>query len=276
MFKYAMCNECMKGMPWPRQCDVVAGAGYRGIEIAPFSLVNEGVEEISSLQRQKLAQSMEIAGLRCTGLHWLFTPPPEGMHFTTPDESVRRRSVDYLDKLIDFCADLQGRCMVFGSPNQRSAAKISVEQAKQYFMDGMLRVADHAEDRGVKILIESLSKDQTNVINTLAEAVRLIEKIGHPAIRTMFDFHNTADETEPADELIRKYHVYIDHVHVQEMDGQYLGKGTGRDDFVPAFQALKDVGYDGWISLEVFDFSPGHQTIARESIQTLKQIEGLL
>jgi sugar phosphate isomerase/epimerase len=60
------------------------------------------------------------------------------------------------------------------------------------------------------------------------------------------------------------------------MDGKHLGTGTAVDDFVKAFQTLKDLGYDKWISLEVFDFSPGGKRIAEESMRTLKQLEAKL
>jgi sugar phosphate isomerase/epimerase len=89
----------------------------------------------------------------------------------------------------------------------------------------------------------------------------------------MFDFHNTVDETQPMDELIREYIDNIYHVQIQEMDGTYLGTGDAVTEYVPAFQAFKDVGYDGWISLEVFDFEPGGEKIAEESMEVLQTLE---
>jgi sugar phosphate isomerase/epimerase len=56
-------------------------------------------------------------------------------------------------------------------------------------------------ERDVKILIEPLPKNSTDVINTLEEAMKIVNSINHPAISTMFDFHNTLDETEPLPEL---------------------------------------------------------------------------
>jgi len=92
----------------------------------------------------------------------------------------------------------------------------------------------------------------------------------------MFDFNNTVDETQPFDVLLRKHHKNIHHVHVQEMGGKHLGTGSAVNDYVKAFQVLKDLRYNYWISLEVFDFAPGGRTIAAESMRTLKQIEGKL
>jgi D-psicose/D-tagatose/L-ribulose 3-epimerase len=275
-FKYAMCNESMAELSWAEQCRIVGNAGYKGIEIAPFTLVREGVQEISPKKRNRMVSVMKEAGLECAGLHWLLAPPPAGLHFTTPDVAVRRKTVAYLDKLIDFCGDLGGPCMIFGSPKQRSTVGISLEEAKKYFAEGLARVADHAQKRDVKILIEPLGRSVTDIVNTLAEALQLAKQINHPAIQIVFDFHNTEDETEPFDVLLRKFYENIEHIHIQEMDGRHLGTGTAAGDYVKAFQTLKDLKYDKWMSLEVFDFSPGGKKIAEESMRTLKEIEAQL
>lgn len=275
-FKYAMCNESMQAAPFEKQCRTIAAAGYAGIEIAPFTLVQSGVGEIDTSGRRSLRHTIHDSGLVCCGLHWLFAPPPPGLHFTTPDPVVRKKAVGYLLQLVDFCADLEGEVLVFGSPQQRSTDGISVKEAKKYFSDGLHAVADHAGRRGVRILVEHLDHTQSDVVNTLAEARQLVDAVKHPAIQMMFDFHNTADENQPLGALIRQYIDLIRHVHVQEMDGRYLGSGNADTDFVGAFQALKDLGYGNWISLEVFDFSPGGQTIAVESMRVLQQIESQL
>ena len=275
-FKYAMCNESMAELSWAEQCRIASDAGYRGIEIAAFTLVEEGVQEISPTGRKEIVSVMKGAGLECVGLHWLLAPPPKGLHFTTPDAGIRRKTVAYFDSLIDFCCDLGGPYMIFGSPKQRDTRSISVEQAKKYFAEGLRTVADHAQQRGIEILVEPLGKRVTDVVNTLAEASQLAEQVNHPAIGMIFDFNNTVDETEPFDVLLRKYDKNIHHVHVQEMGGKHLGTGNAVNDYVKAFQVLKDMRYNRWISLEVFDFSPGGKTIAEESMRILKQIEGKL
>jgi D-psicose/D-tagatose/L-ribulose 3-epimerase len=283
-FKYAMCNESMaegsrlagSQMSWVEQCQIIGDAGYKGVEIATFTLVKEGVQEISPTKRKEMLSVMKNVGIECAGLHWLLAPPPKGLHFTTPDAAVRQKTIAYFDELIDFCGDLDGSCMIFGSPKQRNTRDISVEEAKKYFAEGLAAVADHAQQRGIKILIEPLGKRVTDVVNTLAEALELAEQVNHPAVQIMFDFNNTVDETEPFDVLLRKYYKHIHHVHVQEIGGKHLGTGTAVNDYVEAFQTLKDLKYDKWISLEVFDFSPGGRRIAEESMRTLKQIESKL
>ena len=275
-FKYAMCNESMAKLNWTQQCQIVGNAGYKGIEIAAFTLIKQSVEEMIPRKRKEMISAMKNAGIECVGLHWLLTPPPKGLHFTTPDSAVRQNTITYFLKLIDFCSDLGGPYMIFGSPKQRNTMGIPVEEAKKYFAEGLTIVADQAQKRSVKILIEPLGKNATDVVNTLAEALELAQQVNHPAVQIMFDFHNTTDEAEPFDVLLRKYFKHIHHVHVQETDGKHLGTGTAVNDYVKAFQTLKDLQYDKWISLEVFDFSPGGKKIAEESMRVLKQIENKL
>ena len=172
--------------------------------------------------------------------------------------------------MIDLCADLgDGGIMVFGSPMQRGATGgISRIDAMNNYSEGLAGVAPHALDRGVTILVEALPKAQCDVINSLEEAVSIVNAIGSPAVRTMFDSHNAVDEVEPHAVLVDRYFDLIRHIHVNEMDGRH--PGTGDYDFKPVFEVLRRRGYHGWISLEAFDFKPGAEKIASESLRYIK------
>ena len=272
-FKFAMCNECMQDLPWAEQCKIMSDAGYTGVEIAAFTLVQESVNELDAAQRQELVAVMNDHGLDCIGLHWLLAPPPHGLHFTTPDSALRERTVQYLADLVDFCADLGGEVMIFGSPNQRNTVGITVAEAKKHFADGLAAVADHAQNRSVKVLVETLDSSQTDVVNTMAESLEIVNMVNHPAIGTMFDYHNTLDETDSLETLVRTYFDHIEHIQIQEMDGRHLGTGSAVTDFVDSFKALRELNYDKWISLEIFDFEPGGKVIAEESMEVLKRLE---
>ena len=270
-WRYAICNEIMQDWAWPRQCSYAAEIGYQGLEVAPFTLANHA-DELSSDQRAELRETAREAGVPVIGLHWLLVTP-EGLHVTTPDETLRRRSWDYMVDLAELCADLGGEIMIFGSPGQRSSQGTSTEEAVAHLTDGLARVAPAIAEHDVKLLLEPLSSAQTDVINTVEDAVRVVEAVNHPAVSAMFDFHNTADERLPLAELVRRYANHIDHIQIQEMDGTYLGTGDAEEAFVPALRAFREIGYDGWISLEVFDFEAGPEVIASESIKTLLRME---
>ena len=109
---------------------------------------------------------------------------------------------------------------------------------------------------------------------SLDEAAVYVKQIGSPAIQTMFDSHNAVDEMEPHAVLVDRHFDIIRHVHVNEMDGKH--PGTGNYDFKPVFAVLKKRGYQGWISLEVFDFSFGAENIAAQSLRYLETEIGRL
>ncbi len=261
-FNYSICNEMFEKSDFAATCKAIKSAGFAGIEISPFTLA-ENVDQITPGRRRELADIIRSEGLRFAGLHWLLVTPP-GLHVTTADKALREKSWEYVRKVTDLCGDLGKGIMVFGSPKQRGTQGNSVAEATENFKTGLASVAPHAGDRGCTILIEALSSKETNVINTLGEAVKIVREIHHPAIQTMFDFHNTADEKEPAESLVRQYFRYIRHIHVNEMDGRYPGSGSF--DFVPAFQALADLKYSRWVSLEVFDFKPSPVEILRSTM----------
>jgi sugar phosphate isomerase/epimerase len=84
----------------------------------------------------------------------------------------------------------------------------------------------------------------------------------------MYDSHNAVDELEPHDILIERHFDLIRHIHVNEMDGKH--PAPGGFDFKPVFAALKRRNYQGWVSLEAFDFTPGAERIANDSLRYLE------
>jgi len=255
-------------------CHSIRQIGYTGIEIAPFTL-GERPSQITIAERRAHRDAIRNEGLTFVGLHWLMASPP-GLHVTTPDRSVREKSWRHVRDLIDLCADLgENGLMVFGSPKQRGTVDgLSREDATKNYVDGLESVAPHADQRGVTILVEALPVGQCGVITTLAEAVDIVNRIASPAVRTMFDTHNAVDEKEAHAILVDRYFDLIRHVHINEMDGRH--PGTGTYDFKPLFEMLRRRRYRHWVSLEAFDFTPGAETVAAESLRFIeKEVERL-
>jgi D-psicose/D-tagatose/L-ribulose 3-epimerase len=263
-FRLAVCNEVFEKRGFAESCRLLKKTGWQGIEIAPFTLAGNATL-LPPARRRELRDIIASEGLAFVGLHWLLASPA-GLHVTTPDSAVRRKSWDYVAGLIDLCADLgSGGVMVFGSPRQRSSTGgLSPAEALKNFVDGIAGIAPRAEERGVTICIEPLDSSQTDVLLTLDEAVRIVKQIDSPAVRTMYDSHNAVAEAEPHEVLVDRYFEFIRHVHVNEMDGTYP-RPDGGHDFKPVLQALKNRRYSGWVSMEVFDFSPGAERIVSEA-----------
>ena len=267
-FRHAICNEAFEKFPFGDACRAIRKAGYEGIEIAPFTLA-EDPSTIPASQRREYRSIIQSEGLRFVGLHWLMVSP-KGLHVTTPDTALRTRSWEHIRNLVDLCADLgPGGVMVFGSPNQRATTGgLTREQATRHYVDGLASVAPHAVEHGVTILVEALPKGQCDVVLTLDEAATIVQEINSPGVRTMFDTHNAVDEIEPHAVLLDRHYGLIRHVHVNEMDGKHCGAGSY--DFKPVLSVLQGRGFPGWVSLEAFDFSPGAEKLASDSLRYLE------
>jgi sugar phosphate isomerase/epimerase len=267
-FHHAMCNEAFEKYAFGDACRAIRSAGYTGIELAPYTLAGRP-EDLSPETRREYRDIIESEGLTYVGLHWIMMSP-KGLHVTTRDAELRRRSWDHVRSLIDLSSELgDGGVLVFGSPKQRcTTGGLTREEATRNFVEGLAGVAPHACAAGVTVLAEALPIGQCDVVQSLAEAAAIVREIGSPAIRTMFDVHNAVDETEPHAELVDRYFDVIRHVHVNELNGAHCG--TGSYDFKPVFEVLRRRGYSGWISLEAFDFSCGAERIANESLRHLE------
>ncbi len=274
--RFASCNE-MFGSADARglatQCRTLRNAGYEGIEIAPFTL-SDRPSALSPAARRECRDAIAQEGMCFVGIHWLMVSS-EGLHVTGPDATLRARGWERIRELVDLCADLgDGGVMVFGSPKQRgTTGGLQPAEAVEQFVEGLSGVARHAGDRGVTILVEALPLNQCDVIVNLAEAASVVERVHHPAVKTMFDTHNAVDETEPHAALIERYWPLIGHVHVNETDGRH--PGADHYNFAPVLAALQRLDYRGWVSVEAFDFSPGAARIALESLAHLKHQAGL-
>jgi sugar phosphate isomerase/epimerase len=266
--KFAICQELFEDWDWERQCRFIAEVGYTGIEVAPFSLAGR-IGEVSSQRRQELRRQAEDHGLSIIGLHWLLAKT-EGLHLTSPDPSVRKATADYLIELANACADLGGELMVFGSPKQRSLAPEMSREEGLVHAEEIFRAALPAlADRGVRLCLEPLTSNETNFLNTCAQAQELIDRIGHPNLCLHQDVKAMKlAESKPIPDLIAEYAGRVGHFHAN--DTNLLGPGMGETDFVPIFAALARAKYAGWVSVEVFDYSPGAERIARESLEAMK------
>jgi len=267
--KFAICQELFEGWEWERQCEAIASFGYTGIEVAPFTLARR-IEEVSAATRRELRSVAESHGLTICGLHWLLAKT-EGLHLTTADAAVRHATAEYLKQLAHACADLGGTILVFGSPAQRNLQPgVSREQAYENAAEVFRAVTPVLADRQVTIAMEPLTPKETDFVNTCADAVELMQRVDHPHFALHQDVKAMLSESIPIPELIEHYASVTRHFHVN--DDNLLGPGMGRTDFHPILKALQQTQYAGWVSVEVFDYRPGAEFIARTSIESMRQV----
>jgi sugar phosphate isomerase/epimerase len=268
--KYAICNETFDGWEHARVCARIAELGYTGLEVAPFTLAPL-ITDVSSEKRAELRRTAEAAGVTIIGLHWLLAKTT-GFHLTSPDASVRRKTGEYLAELARCAADLGGDILVLGSPAQRKIPDGHTrEQAADFALDAVSHCLKALDATGVKLCLEPLTPKETDFMNTAADAVALIDRLGHPNVKLHLDVKAMTAEPKSAPDTIRAFAAHTYHFHAN--DPNLRGPGFGDADFRPIFAALTETKYSGWVSVEVFDYTPDPDTIARESIRYMKGCE---
>lgn len=269
--KISICNELFQGWPIEKVFEYAALLGYDGVEIAPYTLA-DSVTEISPKRRKAIRRAAEENGIEIVGLHWLLAKP-EGLYINHPDEIIRIQTQEYIEALIHFCADIGGKILVHGSPHQRTVQEGWGFQEAWDFAKETFRVClKTAQKRNVLYCIEPLAHNSTNFINTVGEAVQLLKEIRHPNFKMVFDCRcASVEERSISEALLQALESrYLRHVHVNDASGR--GPGFGEMPFIPLLKMLIKYSYKGYISVEVFDFSPDPQTIASRSIGYLRGI----
>jgi sugar phosphate isomerase/epimerase len=268
--KYAICNETFEGWDHERVCRFAAQAGYTGLELAPFTLAPL-ITDVPAERRRQLRQQAEAEGISIIGLHWLLAKT-QGFMLTSPDAEVRQRTGQYLTELVRACRDFGGEILVLGSPLQRKVPPgCTRQQAEEFAADSIRHVLPELEKSQVYLCLEPLAPTEADFLQTAAEGLHLRDRIGHPRVQLHLDVKAMSSETKPVPAVIREFAPWMRHFHAN--DANRRGPGFGNVDFVPIFQALKDVKYAGWVSVEVFDYSPDPETIARESIRYMRECE---
>jgi sugar phosphate isomerase/epimerase len=267
--KFGICSEIFK--EWNDMGRTIAYAkevGYDGLEIAPFTLA-QYVTDISAKTRREIVAKAQETGVEIVGIHWVLVGP-DGVHINHPDQTVREKTAQYLIDLARFCGDVGGKVMIFGSPKQRTILEgLTYQQAFDYTVEAFEKALPACAERGVTICMEPLTHLETNFCTSAEETVRLIKRINHPNFRLLLDTKAMAFEKEGRAATIRKYAKYLAHYHAN--DENLNGPGWGDVDFGPIFAALRNINYQGYVSVEVFKFEPGPEAIATRSLEYMRR-----
>lgn len=269
--QFAICNEIFQGWSLDKTFHFAASAGYDAVEIAPFTLA-ETVADISADQREAIRENAARAGIQISGIHWVLVKPT-GLYINHPDHSIRDRTRDYFCELVDFCADIGGRFMVVGSPKQRNVMDgVSHGQAWQWALDTFREPVARAEKRGITLCLEPLSPVETNFINTAAQAIQFVQQLESPHFKIILDVKAMSSESKPITRIIQESAPHVGYFHAN--DPNLKGPGFGSVDFKPIAGTLTEIGYKGFVSVEVFNFDDGPEAIAQKSLDCLKTAFG--
>ena len=219
---------------------VACGMAYLEANVSSF-LVPEDSEEAFAAQRAK-ADSL---GLPIETANGFF---PREILVVGPDADLER-ALRYSETAIRRASEAGLKILVLGSSRSRSIPEgFSREEAEEQFLSLLKGMAPAAEKYGVIVAIEPLQESETNFINTVKEGAEMARRTGSPNIAVIADFFHMAREAEPVTDIVDAADKLV-HCHIAEV-GNRTPPGVDGDDFTPYFKALKQIGYDGRISIE--------------------------
>jgi len=255
-----------KGGPfvfWDGLADGFARAtklGFDAVEIFPSS-----AEELDAREIKRLCagHNLKIAAIG-TGAGWV----KHKLRLTDPDAAVRRRAIEFIAAIVDFAADF-GAPAILGSMQGRWEGSVTREQALGWLAEALEQLAPRAHAAGVPFLYEFLNRYETNLFNRVADSLEFLKSLRTQNVQLLCDlFHMNIEEADIAAAL-RLAGPKLGHVHFADSNRHAIG--MGHTDMKPVMAALRDIGYAGYLSAEVFAL-PDSQSAAAQTINSFRQL----
>lgn len=212
---------------------------YGGIEL---------IRSVSELSVEEIRQAFQGTGIRPC-----IIPAAPGRDLVALERTTRREALETALTRIEIAAAIgaPGLLLALYQPPQYpdlSPAFTPHELQRRVFVAQLHELAPAAERAGVQLVLEPLNRYETSFLRSLSDGVRLCQEVGSPALRIMADFFHMQLEEAQVPASIREAAAYLVHVHVADSNREQPGRG--HLDFRPGFRALKEIGYDGPLSLE--------------------------
>ena len=240
------------GSSTPGAADQVR-AGLSALSRAGYDFAEMTVQSLTRLSEEQFAEVRQAIGESALRVPAFNSFIPGSLKLTGPDASESEQD-EYLDLALQRVKAVGGELIVFGSGAARSVpAGFPVERGLEQIRRFLERCGQYAAKYGVTIVIEPLNGKESNVINTVREAMALAEELGHPQIKVLADSYHMDLEKEPfavVEEAASKG--LLSHVHISGRDRRFPGTADEREeiDFAQLFRALQRSGYSGGISAE--------------------------
>jgi len=256
------CALHFAGVDYPKGVKLAAAAGFDAYEISPWLPRRLTISDISQFGR-----SLKRNGLTFSGFTAIY--PPE-MILASPSANVRRKSILYTNRLIELVEVLGGRSIGWGSPRARQIPNgVPAEVGYRRLIKLLKTSGSWAEKKNVRIAIEPVNRFESSNIHTVREALALAKSVNRKNVGIVYDTHHASFEEISLDRPIFLAGKRIMAVHVSDCNRKIPGKG--HLDFQLIFDALRRVGYDGYITLEaIFERNLRSElTIARKLLERM-------
>jgi sugar phosphate isomerase/epimerase len=253
---------CGDGSDLAEICAQAAELGFAAIELFP-----PDTEAIDAPQVQELLEEhgLVLAAVG-SGSGWF----RHRLSLTSGDEQVRQQAIAYIRRLMAWAAPLEAP-VIIGAMQGKAEGTVHPATARRYLGYALFQLDEAAEELGVTVLYEPLNRYESNLIHTLADAAAFLRGAGLRHVRLLADlFHMNIEESDLAGAL-RQAGPLVAHVHFS--DSNRRAAGWGHTDFAPIIQALREIGYRGYLSAEVLPV-PDSESAARQAITAFHQLVG--
>jgi len=240
-------------------CAKAAALGFDAVEVFPRSPQELDVNHL----RRLLAEHRLSLAAMGTGAGWV----THKLRLTDPDADTRRRARDFVGTIIDLAGGL-GAPAIIGSMQGRWEGGVSRDQALGWLGEALEELAPRAQAHGVPLLFEPLNRFESNVLNRVDESVAFLKALQTQNTKLLCDlFHMNIEEANIEDAL-RLAGPRLGHIHF--VDSNRHAVGFGHTDVAPIVQALRQIGYAGYLSAEVLPM-PDSDAAAAQSIKAFRQ-----
>lgn len=212
---------------------------------------------------------------------------PRDAHLPSPDLETRRRGVAFLNRCVERSADLEAPLMcgpLHSGLGVMTGARRTNEEWNRS-VECLQKVARRARELGVTLCVEPLNRFETYFLNTQEDAACFIDEIGEPNVRVHYDtFHANIEEKDPV-KALKALETRVGHVHISESDRGI--PGSGHVDWRGTLLALREIGYNGWLTIESFaqpepqlaaaaciwrDMAPSGESLARQGFSFITNL----
>ena len=255
----------MRGGPFVLWDDLAAGCaqaaklGFDAVELFPATADALDARELKKLLAQ---HSLQVAAIG-TGAGWV----KHKLRLTDPDAAIRRRAIDFIAAIVDLAGGFNAPA-ILGSMQGRVEASIERTQSLAWLAAALEQLGPRAHALGVPLLYEPLNRYETNLFNRTDDAVAFLKTLRTQNVKLLCDlFHMNIEETDIAASL-RTAGAFVGHIHF--VDSNRLAIGFGHTDVAPVMQALRDIGYDGYLSAEILPL-PDAETAAKKHMESFRK-----
>lgn len=245
----------------------IARIGYDGIEIgaaAPHAYP----DYLNKERRQEIKKILEDNGIELSSM----LPAPgggPGFNVASPLPEERKTAIEQYKQVVELCSELGGKTIVYVAGWQIFGTERV--QAWEWSRDALSEIAETAADHSVTIAVEPTPTD-SNLIESCDDAIELMQQASSPNVKLMFDTAHALYRNEVSTDYVHRMGPNLHHIHLSDEDR--LPPGAGRCDFVGLVEALKEVGYKGYLTMEIGfnrrDVEPDQ--IARQAYEYMKPL----